>query len=124
MFWSDSSGRAYRARLNGTGSQQLATGLGTPCKFSVSMHQDCKSGTAHKYGCFRDLRSWDKQCTESFTFSTDGIGWDWVNQKLYWTDATYKRIGVIDPSINSQKVLFTTGVNSNPRNIIVDPSTR
>ena len=38
MFWSHSSGRAYRARLNGTGSLQLATGLGTPCKFSISMH--------------------------------------------------------------------------------------
>lgn len=55
--------------------------------------------------------------------STDGLGWDWVNQKLYWTDQQYKRIEVLDPSTNGRKVLIATGVNSNPRNIIVDPNT-
>jgi len=57
-------------------------------------------------------------------FSTDGLAWDWVNQKLYWADQYYKRIEVLDLSTNSRKLLFATGVNSNPRNIIVDPSTR
>ena len=55
-------------------------------------------------------------------FSTDGLAWDWVNQKLYWADQYYNRIEVLDLSTNSRKLLFATGVNSNPRNIIVIPA--
>lgn len=36
MFWSDVNyGRVYRAWLNGTGSVQLASGLGDPCKCCI-----------------------------------------------------------------------------------------
>ena len=54
----------------------------------------------------------------------DGIAWDWVNKKLYWTDLADDDIEVFDPDTNYRKVLFKTGSQSQPRGIVVDPSTR
>ena len=54
-------------------------------------------------------------------YSTDGLAWDWINQKLYWTDQCNDRIEVYDPSASTRKVLIETGTNSNPRGIVVDP---
>ena len=54
----------------------------------------------------------------------DGIAWDWVNKKLYWTDLEDDDIEVFDPDTNYRKVLFETGRGSQPRGIVVDPSTR
>ena len=54
----------------------------------------------------------------------EDIAWDWINQKLYWTDRENDTIKVYDPVRNIQKVLINTGAGSRPRAIIVDPSTR
>ena len=54
----------------------------------------------------------------------DDIAWDWVNEKLYWTDECYNRIEVYDPKTANRKVLIETGSNSNPRGIVVDPVDR
>ena len=54
----------------------------------------------------------------------DGIAWDWVNKKLYWTDAGDKDLEVYDPSTGCRRVLVKTGENSKPRAIVVDPNTR
>ena len=54
----------------------------------------------------------------------DGLAWDWVNKKLYWTDAADKDIEVLDPQAGHRKVLVSTGENSNPRAVIVDPRYR
>jgi len=54
-------------------------------------------------------------------YSTDGLAWDWVNQKMYWTDECNDQIEVYDPSTSTRKVLIETGTNSNPRAIVVDP---
>ena len=54
----------------------------------------------------------------------DGIAWDWINKKLYWTDATEKDIEVLDPSSGHRKVLAHTGATSIPRAIVVDPIRR
>ena len=54
----------------------------------------------------------------------ENIAWDWINQKLYWTDRDNDTIGVYDPIRNIQKVLINTGPGSQPRAIVVDPSTR
>ena len=51
----------------------------------------------------------------------EDIAWDWVNQKLYWTDTVNDTIKVYDPIRN---ILINTGAGSQPRAIIVDPSTR
>lgn len=57
-------------------------------------------------------------------FKTEGLAWDWVNEKLYWSDRCDKDIEVFDPKTGYRKVLLQTGSGSDPRNIVVDPSTR
>ena len=52
---------------------------------------------------------------------TDGLAWDWVNSKLYWTDAEDKDIEVLDPQSGQRKLLVSTGNTSTPRAIVVDP---
>ena len=55
---------------------------------------------------------------------TDGLAWDWVNRKLYWTDNCADDIEVFDPATGDRKVLIRTGSNSAPRSIVLDPATR
>ena len=55
---------------------------------------------------------------------TDGLAWDWVNEKLYWTDNCADDLEVFDPATGDRKVLINTGSNSAPRDIVLDPSTR
>ena len=52
-----------------------------------------------------------------------GIAWDWVNEKLYWTDFCKKVIEVYDPSSGYRRVLLNTGINSYNKDIVVDPTT-
>ena len=54
---------------------------------------------------------------------TDGLAWDWVNEKLYWTDNCDDDIEVYDPVTGYRRILIETGLN-NPTSIVVDPSTR
>ena len=54
----------------------------------------------------------------------DGLAWDWVNKKLYWTDADDNDIEVIDPVTNHRKLLISTGSTANPRAIVLDPQNR
>lgn len=56
----------------------------------------------------------------------DGVAWDWVNYKLYWTDAEEKEIEVLDPvrAGSFRKVLIETGPTSIPRAIVLDPQTK
>ena len=53
-----------------------------------------------------------------------GVAWDWVNEKLYWTDSTYKNIEVYEPSSSYRKAIVTSLNTSNPMDIAVDPGTR
>ena len=57
-------------------------------------------------------------------FPIDGLSVDWVNGKLYWTDATLKHIEVYDMQTGIRKVLIRTGSSTTPRAIVVDPATR
>lgn len=57
----------------------------------------------------------------------DGIAWDWVTMKLYWTDADENDIEVFDPMNGNRRVLFNTSTcsgDSNPRAIVLDPTKR
>ena len=54
----------------------------------------------------------------------DGLSVDWVNKKLYWTDATLQHIEVYDMPTENRRVLIRTGNTTTPRAIVVDPSTR
>ena len=49
---------------------------------------------------------------------------DWINSKLYWTDVVTRWIGVIDLHSRSYTMLLTSGSDANPREIVVDPTTR
>ena len=55
---------------------------------------------------------------------TDGLAWDWVNKKLYWTDAEDNDIEVIDPVTNHRKLLISTGSTTTPRAIVLDPQNK
>ena len=50
-----------------------------------------------------------------------GLAWDWVNRKLYWTDETDNDIEVLHPLTTQRKVLLSTGNETDPRAIVVDP---
>lgn len=51
-----------------------------------------------------------------------GLAWDWVNQKLYWTDYCDDDIEVYDPVTRVRRVLFDVGLTE-PYAIVVDPTT-
>jgi len=55
---------------------------------------------------------------------TVGLSVDWINRKLYWTDATLQHIEVYDISTSIRKVLIETGNTTRPQAIVVDPATR
>jgi len=58
-------------------------------------------------------------------FGIDGLAVDWATDKLYWTDAELRRIGVFDLTNHYYKrELISTGTGSIPRAIIVDPQSR
>ena len=52
------------------------------------------------------------------------VAWDWVNQKVYWTDSCASDIEVYDPATMYRRVLFnsTNGVR-NPSGMVIDPGT-
>lgn len=60
----------------------------------------------------------------SVALISDDIAMDWIGNNLYWTDAVYARIEVIDLDTRHRRELLRTGGNSLPRAIAVDPSTR
>jgi len=53
---------------------------------------------------------------------TEGLAWDWINQKIYWTDNCDDDIEVYDPITTYRRVLFDTGLIT-PYAIVVDPTT-
>lgn len=55
---------------------------------------------------------------------TDGIAWDWLNKKLYWSDSEHREIEVLDPISGDRMQLVATGQDTIPRDVAVDPNTR
>ena len=53
---------------------------------------------------------------------TRGLAWDWINQKLYWTDYCDDDIEVYDPVTRVRRVLFDVDLTA-PYAIVVDPTT-
>ena len=47
-----------------------------------------------------------------------------MNLKLYWSDACNNDIEVYDPESGHRKMLIDTGSGGDPRDIVVDPTTR
>ena len=59
-----------------------------------------------------------------YLLTVEGLSVDWVNRKLYWTDATLQHIEVYDTITGNRRVLIRTGSTTTPKAIVVDPSTR
>ena len=55
-------------------------------------------------------------------YTADDLAWDWINEKLYWTNPDSKTIEVYDLSTGYRKVLVEVDQGSLPRAIVVDPS--
>ena len=55
---------------------------------------------------------------------SDGIAWDWLNKKLYWSDTDNRGIEVLDPNSGHRMQLIETGLTTAPRDVVVDPNTR
>ena len=49
------------------------------------------------------------------------IAWDWINDKLYWTDFLEQEIEVYDFNNAYRRVILYTGSTSSPLGIAVDP---
>ena len=49
-----------------------------------------------------------------------GLAWDWISQKLYWTDYCDDDIEVYDPTSGARKVLFDLDLDS-PYSLVIDP---
>ena len=56
--------------------------------------------------------------------SLDGIAVDWVNNKVYFTDARLNIVGVFDPVGFHYSVLARSDSSARPRAIVLDPSNR
>ena len=52
------------------------------------------------------------------------VAWDWINNKLYWTDNAEQEIEVYDLTNAYRRVLLYTGNTSAPIGIVVDPQNR
>lgn len=59
-----------------------------------------------------------------YIIMSDGIAWDWLNKKLYWSDTENQQIEVMDPNTRDRMQLVETGLNTTPRDVAVDPNTR
>lgn len=51
--------------------------------------------------------------------SVDCLAWDWINEKLYWTDISTRNLEVYDPATGHRKVLIYA---SAPSGIVLDPN--
>ena len=52
--------------------------------------------------------------------SVGGLAWDWINEKIYWTDSGSRNLEVYDPATGHRKVLITSAA---PSGIVLDPNT-
>ena len=56
--------------------------------------------------------------------SLDDVAVDWVSNKLYWVDAVWARIEVLDLESLLRAEVLRTGPNTLPRAIAVEPTMR
>lgn len=60
----------------------------------------------------------------SFAPRTDDIAVDWISNKLYWVDAVWARIEVLDLESYYRAEVLRVGPSTLPRAIAVDPTSR
>lgn len=52
----------------------------------------------------------------------DGIAFDWMTNKLYFTDEVLDIIGAVDFVSLNATILIRTGADTRPRAIVLDPN--
>ena len=114
-------GRIRRSFLNGSGvTTIISSGLESPgqCAFSSDIKK--------KMMYYRQVNVNGNPCIFVILlfYLLEGIAVDWINKMLYWTDARSKKVEVFDLHGGHRKLLITTGEDTIPRTIIVDPTTR
>ena len=111
MYWTDDRyNRIWMANLNGSDATTVITS-DLSCPGWTSYIESYLLHSAVVIPC-------------AILFKTiGGIAWDWVNEKLYWTDFCKKVIEVYDPNSGYRRVLLNTGSNSYNKDIAVDPTT-
>ena len=57
-------------------------------------------------------------------YNIAGLAVDWINSKLYWTDVQTRWIGVLDLITRYYKMLIKSEADADPREIVLDPTTR
>lgn len=118
LFWSDvQTGTLYGMNENGTGLfQVLNANVVVPGMWwHCNIQQSCWYTKLNKIPTILVLRKF---------IIVDGMAWDWINKKMYWTDAGKKTLEVYDPLQLRRRILFRTGNTSNPRAIVLDPTTK
>ena len=101
MFWMDyNRDQLYRSWLNGS-EPTILVSTGIQCSGKVNILASYSYSPSY--------------------FHSEGLAWDWVNEKFYWTDHCQDEIEVYDPSTQNRRMLIRTGTN--PFSIIVDPGT-
>ena len=61
---------------------------------------------------------------QNAVFITDDLAIDWIGNNLYWTDAQWSRIEVMNLDTRDRAEVLRTEANFDPRAIAVDPTTK
>ena len=90
MYWTETSGRIWRANLNGKSSQDIATGLGAISGIAISGNRlywtEVTDEDSGKIGA-SDLDGSNLRTLAMLQSTPANIAVDPVNNKLYWTDS-------------------------------------
>ena len=129
MFWVDfTNDRIYRApgpEQPSSSQRTILVGSGISCSGTATqfhvmiIYHGLKFDVGSRDSIDRQFMS--KREKGELLFA-EGLAWDWINQKIYWTDYCDDEIEVYDPLTSYRRVLFDTGL-SNPYAIVVDPTT-
>ena len=120
LFWTDVAKKSInRAYLNGSSRTTLVkSSVRSPGKMQ------CAVEDFHNVLVMYVATTKVNCCSSHVAYSiTEGLAWDWVTKKVYWTDSGRRKISVYDPERNIRKVVINTGSNSAPKDIALDPMT-
>lgn len=83
--------------------------------------------TTHSFTSLFLPRSLPPSVSPSLPLSySERLAYDWVTEKIYWSDYGAAEIGVVDVNTGTRTVLITTGVqqHSRPKALALDPIRR